>query len=103
LWLLHYQLVKSGIASIYSIIFNEFRKEKLFFNKETYSNYIKRIGESNPDLNFNENRDYLIGFKKPTASSIVPSGRTQTRTLAIDAVETFAGHASTVRNASLVN
>ena len=55
LWLLHYQLVKNGFASIYSIIFNEFRKEKLFFNKETFGNYVKRIGESNPDLNFNEN------------------------------------------------
>jgi len=63
LWLLHYQLVKSGYASIYSIIFNEFRKEKLFFNKETYSNYIKRMGESNPDLNFNENtvaKDFIV-------------------------------------------
>ena len=47
LWLLHYQLVKSGFASIYSIIFNEFRKEKLFFNKEIFVNYVKRIGESN--------------------------------------------------------
>lgn len=55
LWLLHYQLVKTGFASIYSIIFNEFRKEKLFFNKETYVNYLKRIGESNDDFNFNEN------------------------------------------------
>lgn len=63
LWLLHYQLVKSGFASIYSIIFNEFRREKLFFNKETYSNYIKRIGESNTDLNFNENtvaKDFIV-------------------------------------------
>ena len=55
LWLLHYQLVKTGFASIYSIIFNEFRKEKLFFNKETYVNYLKRIGESDNDFNFNEN------------------------------------------------
>jgi hypothetical protein len=55
LWLLHYQLVKNGFASIYSIIFNEFRKEKLFFKKETFINYVKRIGESNPDLIFNEN------------------------------------------------
>jgi hypothetical protein len=38
---LHYQLVKTGLASTYSIIFNEFRKEKLFFNKETYVNYLK--------------------------------------------------------------
>lgn len=63
LWLLHYQLVKNGFASIYSIIFNEFRKEKLFFNKETFVNYIKRFGESNPDLNLNENtvgKDFIV-------------------------------------------
>lgn len=63
LWLLHYQLVKNGLASIYSIVFNEFRKEKLFFNKETFVNYIKRIGESNSDLNFNENtvaKDFVV-------------------------------------------
>jgi len=63
LWLLHYQLVKNGFASIYSIIFNEFRKEKLFFNKETFVNYVKRIGDSNPDLNFNENtvaKDFIV-------------------------------------------
>lgn len=63
LWLLHYQLVKNGFASIYSIIFNEFRKEKLFFHKETFVNYVKRIGENNPDLNFNENtvaKDFVV-------------------------------------------
>ena len=63
LWLLHYQLVKNGFASIYSIIFNEFRKEKLFFNKESFVIYVKRIGESNPDLNFNENtvaKDFIV-------------------------------------------
>ncbi|MDP3929127.1 MAG: DUF4007 family protein, partial [Bacteroidota bacterium] len=63
LWLLHYQLVKNGYASIYSIIFNEFRKEKQFFNKETYVNYIKRIGENNADLNINENtiaKDFIV-------------------------------------------
>ena len=63
LWLLHYLLVKNGFASIYSIIFNEFRKEKLLFNKETFVNYVKRIGESNPHLNFNENtvaKDYIV-------------------------------------------
>lgn len=63
LWLLHYQLVKNSFASIYSIIFNEFRKEKLFFNKETFVNYVKRIGESNTDLNLNENtvaKDFIV-------------------------------------------
>jgi len=63
LWLLHYQLVKTGYASIYNIVFNEFRKEKLFFNKETFVNYIKRIGESNPKLNLNERtiaKDFMV-------------------------------------------
>lgn len=63
LWLLHYQLVKNGFATIYSIIFNDFRKEKLFFNKETFVNYVKRIGESNHDLIFNENtvaKDFIV-------------------------------------------
>jgi len=55
LWLLHYQLVKSGYASIYALVFNEFRKEKLFFKKENFVSYIKRIGESNSEVNLNEN------------------------------------------------
>ena len=55
LWLLHYQLVKTGIASTYSIIFNEFRKEKILFNKETYLNYLKRRKETEPSIAFNDN------------------------------------------------
>lgn len=55
LWLLHYHLVKNGYASIYSIIFNELRKEKLFFNKDTFVNYMRRIVETQPELNLNEN------------------------------------------------
>lgn len=62
-WLLHYYLVKSNFASIYSIVFNEFRKEKLFFNKETFVNYLKRVAEGNSDLKFNENtvgKDFVV-------------------------------------------
>lgn len=65
LWLLHYHLVRNDYASIYSIIFNEFRKEKLFFNKETFVNYVKRIGENKPDINFNENtvaKDFIVFY-----------------------------------------
>lgn len=63
IWLLHYQLIKTGLASIYTIIFNEFRKEKLFFTKETFLNYLKRIQEVNPELIFNENtvaKDFTV-------------------------------------------
>lgn len=63
LWLLHYQLVKTNYASIYSIIVNDFRKEKLFFDRVTYTNYIKRISEINSSLIFNENtvgKDFTV-------------------------------------------
>jgi hypothetical protein len=53
LWLLHYQLVKTGLASIYSIIFNDFRREKMYFDKETFGNYMKRRKETEPNLSFN--------------------------------------------------
>ncbi|WP_343670063.1 DUF4007 family protein [Chitinophaga sp.] len=63
IWLLHYQLVKTELASIYTIIFNEFRKEKIFFTKETFLNYLKRIQDSNTGLSFNENtvaKDFAV-------------------------------------------
>ncbi|MBS1758864.1 MAG: DUF4007 family protein [Bacteroidetes bacterium] len=63
LWLLHYQLVKTGLATTYNIIFNEFRKEKLFFNVEVFSNYMKRVQDTNPELSFNENtiaKDFTV-------------------------------------------
>ena len=66
LWLLHYQLIKTGLASTYSIIFNDFRKEKLFFNKDTFVNYLKRRRETEPSLAFNENTvadDFVVFVK----------------------------------------
>jgi len=66
IWLLHYQLIKNGLASTYSIIFNEFRKEKILFNKESFVNYLKRIKEGESSLNFNENTvsdDFVVFVK----------------------------------------
>lgn len=63
LWLLHYQLVKTGLASIYSIIFNEFRKEKILFKDDVFLNYLKRFQEANSELSFNENtvaKDFTV-------------------------------------------
>ena len=55
LWLLHYQLIKSNIASTYNIIFNEFRREKIYFNKETFLNYLKRKEEGGRAIILSEN------------------------------------------------
>lgn len=63
LWLLHYQLVKTNYSSIYSIIFNEFRKEKIFFNAESFVKYMKRLEELQSGLNINENtvaKDFAV-------------------------------------------
>lgn len=54
LWLLHYQLVKKGFASTYSIVFNELRREKIEFTKENFLNYIKRKSELEKSFNANE-------------------------------------------------
>ncbi len=66
LWLLHYQLIKTGLASTYTILFNEFRKEKILFNKDTFVNYLKRKRESEPSLTFNQNTvadDFVVFVK----------------------------------------
>lgn len=42
LWLLHYQLVIVGHASIYNLIFNDLRKEKIEFTKENFLLFAER-------------------------------------------------------------
>lgn len=54
LWLLHYQLVKKGLASTYSIVFNELRREKVEFTKENFIAYVKRKSETEKSFSINE-------------------------------------------------
>lgn len=42
LWLLHYSLVKTGKASIYNLVFNEFARERTEFSKDQLLNFLKR-------------------------------------------------------------
>lgn len=52
IWLLHYYLVKTNKASIYNLVFNEFRKERIDFTKEQLLNFCLRKSkeyESNTD------------------------------------------------------
>jgi hypothetical protein len=42
LWLLHYQLIKLRKATIYSLIFDVFRRERNEFNKSQLQNFIER-------------------------------------------------------------
>jgi hypothetical protein len=42
LWLLHFKLVIKSYSSIYNLLFNEFRREKIEFTKESFVKYINR-------------------------------------------------------------
>jgi len=55
IWLLHYFLVKTEYSSIYSLIFNELRKERSVFNKHQLSAFIKRKFAEIDDNGFNQN------------------------------------------------
>ena len=54
LWLLHYQLVKKGFASTYSIVFNELRREKIEFTKHNFISLVKRKAETGKSFQINE-------------------------------------------------
>ncbi|MFD2969957.1 DUF4007 family protein [Sphingobacterium bambusae] len=43
LWLLHYQLVKKEKASIYNMVFNQFRRERTEFTKEHLKRFLNRV------------------------------------------------------------
>lgn len=56
LWLLHYHLITSKVASIYNLLFLEFQREKKEFDKETLLSFIKRKCSVPEQKNvFNEN------------------------------------------------
>jgi hypothetical protein len=54
LWLLHYQLLKTRLASTYYIVFNEFRRERIEFTRRHYIDFIRRKSEGERGINFNE-------------------------------------------------
>jgi hypothetical protein len=55
IWLLHYSLVKNERASIYSLFFNEFRRERIEFTRAQLFKFIKRKLESVDQANFTIN------------------------------------------------
>lgn len=55
LWLLHYQLVKSGHATLYNLLFSEFHKTRNEFTKAQLLSYIKRHFSEEKGFVFNEN------------------------------------------------
>lgn len=74
-WLLHYYLIKTNKASIYNIVFNEFRKERFEFTRNQLHNFLKRKCEEN-NVNYNENtinsdiKVFLKSYLKPMEGKI---------------------------------
>ncbi len=70
LWLLHFHLVTENLASIYSLIFNDFRKKRIEFSRAQVLHFIARKCEE-ANTNFNEKtvqRDisvFLRNYVKP--------------------------------------
>lgn len=58
LWLLHYQLVKKGFASTYSIVFNELRRERIEFTKDNFIAFVRRKAETEKSFPINEKTLY---------------------------------------------
>ena len=66
LWLLHYSLIKRNKASLYSLLFNEFRKERIDFTKEHLHSFLKRKCNEVTYINYNEktiNTDINVFFR----------------------------------------
>lgn len=55
IWLLHYKLIETNKASIYSLVFNQFRKGRTEFTKEQLLTFIKRLLDTERLKGFNAN------------------------------------------------
>lgn len=71
IWLLHYSLIKTNRASVYSIFFNDFRKGRTDFTKEQFLSFLKRqIEDETKSANDNTiNNDisvFIRSYLKPS-------------------------------------
>lgn len=55
LWLLHHRLVRKGYATSYNLIFNELRKERMEFTKDSFTKFMQLKAEAGLNFVFNKN------------------------------------------------
>jgi hypothetical protein len=55
IWLLHYKLIETNKASIYNLVFNQFRKGRPEFTKEQLLTFVKRLLDAERLKGFNAN------------------------------------------------
>lgn len=78
LWLLHYQLMKSDRASIYGLVFNQFRRERIAFTKEHLKHFLNRIiniekGHFSPTTLDNDIRVFISNYVNQKTTEIEES------------------------------
>jgi hypothetical protein len=73
IWLLHYLLIKTELASIYSLFFNEFLKEKPEFSKEQFQKWLMNKSEGKISENsIKRDMDVLLRtYLKPKKSKSI--------------------------------
>lgn len=71
IWLLHYQLVRTNKASLYSLFFNEFNKKRIEFSKDQIVSFVKRkydeqeLGGFNQNTVYNDVNVFVRNYHKP--------------------------------------
>mgnify|MGYP001091545341 CR=1 FL=1 len=82
IWLLHYFLIKTKRSSIYSLVFNKFRKERIEFTKNSLQEFLIRTCQEK-GINYNENtikKDagvFIRNYLRPTVKEIKGQKREQ--------------------------
>ncbi len=76
LWLLHYSLIKTNFASIYPLVFNEFRKERIEFTKDHLESFLlRKCKEVGINISPNTIKRDIVVFLK---NYVRPSNRAKT-------------------------
>ena len=96
LWLLHYYLVKTGKASIFSLVFNEFRKERVEFTKDHLYGFITRkcSEEKTPFSSNTIKKDisvFLRTYLRPTNTSTDIENQFSGLLVDCELIESFRG------------
>lgn len=77
LWYLHYCLVRTGRASLYHLVFNEWRRENFSFTRAQLAQFVSRRAVEHSGTTLNENT--LDADLTMLVRSYAPPGREQSR------------------------
>jgi len=94
LWLLHYLLVTCGRASLYNVVFNDFRREHVIFTKPQLVNFVfkysKEMGSSISVESIQRDVDVLLrNYVRPQRKPKSPEDEHITLLMDLELISTF--------------